>query len=193
MTSQAEVEDDVVIEKIEYQMRKAMEEDNALGADGEWVGLLGFSQGAKVAASVLYESQLRAEEAREGIYGGSEDEHLIGIAGGRWRFAVMHAGSAPIVSMRNKERASPTMARPGALIKFSPEDMLESPDKLRLPTVHVLGLQDGGLPLHRKLFDVYCEKGTATMIEWDGDHRIPIKASDVNPVVDAIFKVAKVR
>ena len=194
--SQAAVDDDVVIEKIETQMRGAMEADAKLGADGEWVGLLGFSQGAKVAASVLYESQLRGQEAGEGMYAGwdgEEEGSVEGLAGGKWRFGVFMAGSPPLVSMRGRERARGTMPRPGELTDNSWTDVQESMYRLRLPTVHVHGLRDGGLPVHRQLMNVYCEKGTTALVEWDGDHRVPIKSSDVKPVIDAIFNAARVR
>ena len=42
----AGVDDDTAMEEIEYSLRSTMQEDDARGADGEWVGLVGFSQGA---------------------------------------------------------------------------------------------------------------------------------------------------
>ncbi|KAA8576409.1 hypothetical protein EYC84_006535 [Monilinia fructicola] len=40
---------------IEESIEKAMREDDAKGATGGWVGLLGFSQGAKIAGSFAFE------------------------------------------------------------------------------------------------------------------------------------------
>lgn len=45
-------------EAVDGVLAQAVFEDDAKGASGPWVGLLGFSQGAKMAASVL----LRAQE-----------------------------------------------------------------------------------------------------------------------------------
>ena len=192
LNSQPEVEDELVVEKIEHQLRTAMEADTRLGADGEWVGVLGFSQGARLAASVLYESQLRAEEAGNGFYGALDAGNVEGLAGGKWQFGVFIAGPAPFVSMRTK-KVGKTMVRPGELVKQSWFDLEESQDKISLPTVHVHGLQDSHLSLHRKLMDLYCKRGTTTLIEWDGDHRLPIKSDDVRPVVEGILRAAKVR
>lgn len=61
---------------------------------------------------------------------------------------------------------------------------------MRLPTVHVHGLKDPGLDLHRALLDDYCSE-EATLVEWDGGHRVPIKTKDVLPVVHAILDVAQ--
>jgi hypothetical protein len=60
---------------------------------------------------------------------------------------------------------------------------------LYLPTVHVHGLRDGGLSAHRKLLE-WCERGSATVVEWDGEHRVPIRTGDLQLVVDAILAVA---
>ena len=38
---------------------------------------------------------------------------------------------------------------------------------LRTPTVHVHGMADPGLHLHRRLLEQYCEEGSATLVEWD--------------------------
>ena len=62
--------------------------------------------------------------------------------------------------------------------------------RLRLPTIHVHGLQDPGFHLHRRLVNDYCEPGSTTLIEWDGNHRIPLKKADVDKVVEAILDVA---
>lgn len=48
-------------EQIGMSLRNAMDEDDRKGATGEWVALLGSSQGAKVYASLLFSQQLRAD------------------------------------------------------------------------------------------------------------------------------------
>ena len=71
------------------------------------------------------------------------------------------------------------------------DSLLERPDmRLRLPTVHVHGLKDEGLHLHRRCVEEYCAPGTTAVVEWDGTHRIPIKKSDVDKVVAKIVEVA---
>lgn len=190
------MEDEDTIYEIEYQMRSAMEADTMLGADGEWVGLLGFSQGAKLAASVLYESQLRNEVAvknsSDGMYGGWEEENVEGFGGGKWRFAVLLAGRAPLVSLSKLSAGSKTMVMPGNLSEGFKFDVEENKNILKLPAVHVHGTKDAGLHLHRKLLETYCDPASSTVVEWEGDHRIPLKSFDVKKVVDATLQVAKV-
>ena len=194
------VDDEAAVEELEYNMRSAMNSDEG---DGEWVGLLGFSQGAKLAASVLYESQLRAgkvvKEGLDGMYGSvDENEEMVeGLAGGKWRFAVCMAGRAPLVSFSELSHGSKTMVTAGQTseeINFAAMFAAfgENKNKLSLPTVHVHGTKDPGLHLHRVLLDSYCAPGSTTLVEWEGEHRIPLKSIDVNKVVEAILKVAKV-
>lgn len=55
-----------VARAIDYACEHAMVEDDVSnGATGEWVAVLGFSQGAKVAASLLYRQQMRRQIPKE--------------------------------------------------------------------------------------------------------------------------------
>ncbi|KAG9775189.1 hypothetical protein KCU88_g5197, partial [Aureobasidium melanogenum] len=143
------------------------------GGTGEWVGVLGFSQGAKLAASLLYEQQLQGKP-------------------GPWKFAVILAGRAPLVSLNEEAESFPWMQSAGGLPDAADLDsVLERPDmKLRIPTLHVHGLKDEGLHLHRRLVQDYCAPGTTELVEWDGGHRIPIKKADVDKIVDAWVALA---
>lgn len=139
-----------------------------------------------MAASLLLAQQKRAEVL------GAE------YAGSRFRFAVLLAGRAPLVSL------DPDLVTSSALVNASeckvefdgfPSDdgnggEGEREHVVRLPTIHVHGLQDPGLRLHRRLLDEYCEKGSTRLVEWDGDHRVPIKTKDVAAVVEQILDVA---
>lgn len=194
----APVDDDAAIEEVEYAMRTAMQGDTE--GTGKWVGLMGFSQGAKMAASVLYERQLRmAEQARasgalDGMYGGEgEAETVLGLAGGEWEFAVCMAGRAPLVMLSERRTESRTMVRAGGISEgFDFDGAGVNTDKLALPSLHVHGTADPGLHLHRRLLNDYCSPGSTTLVEWPGDHRIPLKGDDVRPVVQAILELAKV-
>lgn len=175
------VDRETAVDEIWYQLKLAMDEDDGLGATGEWVGLMGFSQGAKMSASLLFDQQVKEEKGVN-----------IGPRKTSWRFAVLLAGRAPLVSLSEYSEGIKGLQDP-ALISEGFE-MLEDPDRkcrLRLPTIHVHGLQDAGLHLHRRLLEQYCEPGSATVIEWEGSHRVPIKTSDVKPIVDAILDIAQ--
>ena len=177
-----DLEADTVISEIEYSLRTAMERDPGTG---EWVGLLGFSQGANVAASMLYERQLRIEAEK--------DPDAAGFGGEKWRFAIFMAGRAPLVSLSDLTENDEALRSAAETPKWTnPAVKIPLKTRLRLPTVHVHGLLDQGLVWHRKLRDEYCDEKAASLVEWEGDHRIPFKSADVRLVVDATFKAAKV-
>ncbi|OGM47247.1 citrinin biosynthesis oxydoreductase CtnB [Aspergillus bombycis] len=52
---------DMVIGRIHQSLQKAVDDDDRAGGMGPWVGLLGFSQGAKIAASLLWRQQVYPE------------------------------------------------------------------------------------------------------------------------------------
>ena len=179
-----EVDAKTVIEEIDICLRKTMEEDDQRGATGEWVALLGFSQGAKICASLLFRQQVRAEKL------GKER------AGSKYRFAVLVAGRGPLVSLDPQLVMSPALADASQITSgfsnFPDQGTLEKQNHvLRLPTIHVHGKRDHGLDLHRQLLEQYCEKGSTKLVEWDGDHRVPFKREDVVSVVDQIVDVAR--
>ncbi|KAL4940243.1 serine hydrolase-domain-containing protein [Aspergillus oleicola] len=152
----------IILSSIEQSQQAAMSADNEAGGTGAWVGLLGFSQGAKMAASLLYQQQVNTEsQLGKGL---------------DYSFAVLLAGRAPIVSLSLEDQD------PCPAFDFGPA--------LHLPTIHVHGLKDPGLPLHRELLDYGCEYGTTRLIEWNGEHRVPIRSTDVTAVVDAILDIA---
>lgn len=159
---------------IDAALALAMTADDAAGATGDWVGLLGFSQGAKVAASILYRQQR--------------------CGGSGFRLAVLFAGRGPLVWLMPElplppglvDAATPfTLPAPAWLPRGSDEHILW------LPTIHVHGLKDPGLDRHRDLLREYCNPLQATLLEWEGDHRMPIKSRDVEIIVQQIHKAAQ--
>lgn len=179
--SHPRIHPDDAVKAIDSSLKAAMDEDDRLGGRGEWVGLLGFSQGAKICASLLFRQQVRAE--RLGLH----------RAGSNWHFAVILAGRGPLVSLDHRLLMTP------ALVDASEASMTALPDEflrgstehiLYLPTIHVHGTLDVGLNEHRKLLTQYCEECTAKLMEWEGNHRVPIKTKDVLALVRNIWDVA---
>ena len=167
-----EIDDDAATEEVMYAIETCKRED---AGDGPWVGLMGFSQGAKLSSSLLYHQQILREKE--------------GRADTDYKFAVLLAGRSPIVSFDEYSRG-PACVAPGAISEgFHFEG--ESPHVLRLPTIHVHGTNDAGLHLHRKMLKQYHDPKAATLIEWDGAHRVPIKKTDVEKITDEIYRVAR--
>lgn len=176
-----QIDPKAAVSMIEKSLDAAMREDDRQGATGEWVGLLGFSQGAKMCASLLLRQQVRTEKL---------GKHF---AGSNYRFAVLMAGRGPLVSL------DPDLIMNTALVDASQIGLSNPPHQqclesreyvLRLPTIHVHGSRDLGLELHRQLLEKYCD-GNARLVEWDGNHRVPIKTKDVTAIVQQILAVAE--
>ncbi|OKL58651.1 esterase [Talaromyces atroroseus] len=191
-----EVDNHTAIELFKESLDRAMDEDDDLGATGPWVGLLGFSQGAKMCASLLFLQQLRQ------MHGERTNERLD------FRFGVLLAGRAPLVALDmnlastygtedDESKNSAGIVDPNGDPIHSNHSWLrrirygsQSRSRLHIPTVHVHGLRDAGLPLHRKLFEECCEEGSTRLMEWEGDHRVPIKTKDVTVLVQHILAMA---
>ncbi|KAI0904455.1 serine hydrolase FSH [Ustulina deusta] len=185
--------DEVAVRDIDRAIREAMDADDAEGADGPWVALLGFSQGAKLAASLLFRQQQRAlrrtQEGKRGNTGVGDD----GIFDG-WRFAVVLAARAPLVNLEPGLFQSSLLSNPSEIGLSGTPDLMEMASGkhvLRLPSIHVHGLADPGLHLHQELYEQYTDPACTRLLQWDGAHRVVLKSTDVQPVVDAIVAVAK--
>jgi hypothetical protein len=152
---------------------------------------MGFSQGAKLSASLLLEQQAREDKAkREGLEG--IEPGPIGIAGLDWRFGVLLAGRAPLVNLNPEVQTSRALVSAANISEgFQFVLKVDEEAKLRKPTVHVHGMADPGLHLHRKMLDEYCVNGTWKLVEWEGAHRIPIKSKDVERVMRELYDVAE--
>ncbi|KAF8861156.1 alpha/beta-hydrolase [Acephala macrosclerotiorum] len=176
---------DTICQDIDRVLHEAMVIDNAMGATGEWVAIMGFSQGAKVAASLLLRQQLRAKKL-------GQDR-----AGSNFKFAVLLAGRAPLIAMDPELTDSLALAdadelTTGAFAQVTGSFLQRSDDHvLRLPTLHVHGKKDPGIANHRRLLTDFCKEGTARLVEWDGDHRVVIQGADVAAVAKEILVLSK--
>ncbi|KAE8852219.1 hypothetical protein PTNB73_01235 [Pyrenophora teres f. teres] len=168
------------IERIQCSLLDAMAEDDEKGATGEWVGLLGFSQGAKICASLLYMQQF------------SRDVFGIDTDWPQFRFAVLLAGRGPLVSLIPDMPVPHGLVPASAVTTTAVEEKLRFPmlDLIRIPTIHYHGLKDPNIQLHRRLLHEYFDKRYVRVQEWEGGHRIPIKTKDVNRLVEEIIDMA---
>jgi hypothetical protein len=180
---------ETVCEQIRLALDRAIRDDNQQGATGNWVGVLGFSQGAKLAASLLFQQQLHLKSSR----GGTTDTERNQLSDGFFRFAVLFAGRAPLVHLEPESEIPLGLvhaAHSNHHVSDMPRFGRDGLHILHLPTIHVHGLRDPALTLHRELLDQYFDRRTARLIQWDGDHRMPIKKRDVESVVHEILAIA---
>ncbi|KAK5656790.1 hypothetical protein OQA88_4338 [Cercophora sp. LCS_1] len=176
------VDPEEAVADIEESIYEAMDRDDLQQATGPFVAVLGFSQGAKMAASLLLRQQVRAQKL---------GTHLAGTG---FQFAVVMNGRGPLLTM------DPCLLPANSVLVDASQIALDQPPTvqdlrrgehiLRLPTIHVHGLQDPGLGLHRRLLHDYCSK-EAKLVEWDGPHRVPIRSKDVSLLASEMLRVAK--
>jgi predicted esterase len=172
----SELDADATGSKIHEALQRAIAADDGRGATGEWVGLLGFSQGAKICASLLFSQQMQMQ-----IEIGLPANHTHATAGPAFRFAILMAGRGPLVALRSGAGAEALRALALGIV--------EREHLLRIPTIHVHGREDSGLELHRRMLHQYCDSRYRCVVEWDGEHRVPIKTKDVLLVAEAILAV----
>nr|A0A5C1RHX3.1 RecName: Full=Esterase; AltName: Full=Ascochitine biosynthesis cluster protein 4 [Ascochyta fabae]QEN17972.1 serine hydrolase [Ascochyta fabae] len=168
------------VKELDQCLARAVEADNACGTTGEVVAILGFSQGAKVAASVLYWQQRSGQSLG------------LRASNSGYRFGVLLAGSSPLVDLSTCEGDSNGLSEnawPGDDM-IGPRALDCDTHKLIIPTLHVHGLQDRGLRLHRALMEDFCAPESTTLIEWDGVHRVPLNRAEVSRVAGQIRKLA---
>jgi predicted esterase len=176
------VDDATARKDLELTIKTAMDEDDGAGATGPWVGLLGFSQGARVAASLLFKHQKRVEKL--GV-----DE-----TGPAWKFGVFLAGRPPLVTLDPDVFTSPMLSDPSAIDLSGRPDLMDEAGEehlLCLPTIHVHGAYDPSIDLQRELMEQYCSDDSVRVLEWDGGHRIPFKSVDIEPLVELILEIAE--
>ncbi|KAF7916650.1 uncharacterized protein EAE97_012090 [Botrytis byssoidea] len=180
------------VKAIDRSLEEARRQDTQRGATGEWVAILGFSQGAKLCASLLYRQQVLKEEKRIGR----------GVSGSDYRFGVLIAGRAPLISLHAEpdihlNLGFSTLPDASQITDVNWRSWLTPQSDggavLRIPTLHVHGMQDPGLPLHCQLFEEFCEPGSRRLVQWGGDHRMPLRSNDLSPVVRHIRELAKNR
>ncbi|KAL2016167.1 hypothetical protein VTK56DRAFT_4107 [Thermocarpiscus australiensis] len=157
-------------------LRSAMEEDDRAGASGPWAGVLGFSQGASACANLLLRAQEEPAKYPEFPF----------------RFGVLIAGRPPssAVALRLKNASLDGAAGLPREVKSLSFWQANVTTRLRIPTIHVHGLQDVNIALHRRLLNDCCDVGSTRVLEWDGGHRVPIKGDVVEALVKLIIATA---
>lgn len=168
-----------VISRLEESLNEAMMGDDALGATGDWIALLGFSQGAKACASLLkYQERTK---------------HQINnpMALPHFRFGIIIAGRGPMLPF--SETPSTQYATYGSSESEMNNDAhAHSSPVLMTPTLHVHGARDPGLHMHQAFYNDYFDESSRRLIVWDGDHRVPLKKCDVDILVREILLLHKI-
>lgn len=134
--------------------QKFLEQVNKTGQG--FVGVMGFSQGTRLATRLLQKQHQRVKEGRTSS---GEPE---------FKFAILNNGSYG----------------PGVEVKEGDADVL-----LSTPCVHALGKKDQFYDNGKKLFELCYEKDSATLLEFDNDHRLPVSLEDTEYLSSQILRL----
>lgn len=160
--SKNEEEEEQVTERIEEALGKGD------GEAGPFVGVIGFSQGARVAAGLLHEAQDRKEDGpKKGL-----------------RFGLLMNGSYP--PLRQSSSPSTTLPRLSEHKQREWDDQHEG--VIHTPSIHVHGSRDDALPLSKLLARCF-DPSTTTVLEYDNGHHLPVSDDDTKVIADHVLKV----
>lgn len=142
-------------EEIEPEVKRLIEK--TLKTRDDWVGILGFSQGGRLAAGVLAEQERREELTGEG-------------EGEGFKFGVfLMTPSPPMTELVYK-------------------DGDEKIERIRVPSVNVVGKQDKWYESSKKMHEEYFEE-SAKSVEFDVGHRLPNEAKDIMCIAREILRL----
>lgn len=147
--------------KVRPLLRKTMVEDG-----GNFVGVLGFSQGARLALGLLHEKQEEHPEAFD-----------------EFKFGVFICGTYPPLGLSS----SLFPIAPTAL--FASQGWEEKHEQiLRIPSIHVIGEKDPFSGKSRLLAQC-SEPSSATIMEFDTGHQLPVRSADTQRLADRIIRL----
>ena len=141
-------------QRVRQVLRKAIVDDSG---DGEFVGVLGFSQGGRMVAGLLADQ---------------EEGEATGLP--YWQFAVLLCASYPPLSMSN-ERVRKEPKGPVDVHGEDPEP--EEREIISIPSVHVRGTLDPHCEKGRRLAK-YFNRETSVSMEFVMGHHLPGAAGD---------------
>ena len=139
--------------KVRALLKSTMSEDG-----GQFVGVLGFSQGARMAAGLLADQEQ------------GEDDGMP-----KWKFGVLLCGSYPPASLTATRNTTP---KTNGHVQRDEHGQIREPyagEMIGVPSVHMRGLQDVHLEKGRRLSKYFSDK---IEFEFDQGHHLPGAAGD---------------
>jgi len=133
-----------------------------------FVALMGFSEGARMAAGIALDQQLQrsksADQDQSSIPESEKSDFLFGI---------YLMGTSPPLTVGPSPRS-------GGMSSFLPMMSGGSLPVITLPSVHVIGLKDPWKDESREMATKYFDSKTAKIVEFDIGHHLPtVKAESV--------------
>ncbi|KAN0063261.1 hypothetical protein ACQY0O_004425 [Thecaphora frezii] len=164
---------------------------------GYFDGIIGFSQGAAVAATLAIRHQDKLFSFAAFLCGGRPFDPATGfryehIPGKRNGFAP-----PPFELETSDENRTVSIRRTSSIDRRNREITPASAKKtqltplyaIRIPTVHLLGMQDSAKAEGRKLIEL-CDPKQCEYYEYDGGHCLPRKSGDVGSLATLFRKAS---
>ena len=157
-------------ESVQLEVRELLKE--TIQKDGgDFVGVLGFSQGARMAAGLLSDQERGDSE-------GMPD----------WKFGVLLCGSHPPYSLRACRAPLDGLEDKAGDDQYGPIATPGAEDMISVPSVHMRGLRDKHLERGRRLARHFSDK---MEFEFDQGHHLPGSAGDTTSPKTATADLAE--
>lgn len=139
-------------------VKKAIDEQKARTGRG-FAAVMGFSEGARLAAGIALDQQVRRAEERNGVTDSeSETDGFL--------FAVLLNSTTPPLTM------TPSPSFMACLMGGA------NPPMISLPSIHVIGKKDQYVTASGKLAAEHFDQGSAKILELDCGHHLPTVKKD---------------
>lgn len=182
-------EDEVLAERDEVRETVLrMLRNTNVGDGGEFVGVMAFSQGARVVTGLLLYIEKMRREGRLAKLGLPE-----------LKFAVINSATYPPLFLDSETESWVTG---GKLIETSPnasETALSAGEtwlppnkkaKVIIPTLHLHGSTDPWRPESEKMKVEFFTESESTIIEYTGGHQVPVREQDTSKIIIAMRNLA---
>ncbi|KAF1983008.1 hypothetical protein K402DRAFT_303207, partial [Aulographum hederae CBS 113979] len=137
----------------------------------EWIGVLAFSQGTRIAGGLLLDQQMRAAAGKP--------------ARTHFKFGVLCMGSfAPLLSETTTSEDHPNFTATSPSSSTTKEHYKRHP--ITIPTLHLHGLRDDQLNNGRVQKKTYYEEGKARGVEINYHHAMPWFQWDLEVLAEAV-------
>lgn len=147
-------EDEVKEESV--KVRTYLENQLLKQDGGPFVGVMAFSQGARVATGLLMYLEKKRREGRTDFPD--------------MKFAIVNSATYPPL--------------------YFDDGITASPGRLMIPSLHLQGSSDPWKPESEKMRQEFFSQASSTVIEFTGQHQVPIAQKDTDKVVTATRQLA---
>jgi pimeloyl-ACP methyl ester carboxylesterase len=158
-----------VREYLESQLRSS--ENNT----GRFVGVMAFSQGARVATGLLLYLEKKRREGRLDM------PHM--------KFTILNSATYPPLFVDDQSIGTADSPA-GNSTDIISRSSYQSLDKVNIPSIHIQGTNDPWHSESEKMRADFFDEALSTVIKFDGGHQVPVVDNDTNKIVAAIRQIA---